>query len=270
MMIRDVFNVERGSKAIPLLANIPHSSTHIPFSIRESFVISDDELKAELLKMTDWFVDELFSEVPENGGTSVVYNCSRLVVDPERFEDDEREVMSSRGMGVIYTKTSDGKMLRKAPLGAEREELLRLYYRPYHSALETETESLLHSFGRCLILDCHSFPSKPLPCDLDQNSDRPNICLGTDSHTPERLLNHIEAFLKQYNLSTARNVPFEGTYVPLRFLNEDRRVSSIMTEINRKLYMDETTGERSQSFDETKGIITELVKRLPGWTTPTH
>lgn len=57
-------------------------------------------------------------------------------------------------------------------------------------------------------------------------------------------------------------MPFEGTYVPLKFLRKDKRVSSLMVEINRKLYMDETTGLRFEAFHETKRIIAELVKHI--------
>jgi len=44
--------------------------------------------------------------VAELGGISVKYNYSRLVLDPERYRDDEKEVMTPKGMGVIYTKDS--------------------------------------------------------------------------------------------------------------------------------------------------------------------
>jgi len=87
--------------------------------------------------------------------------------------------------------------------------------------------------------------------------------LGVDSyHTPRELISLAEDFLGKYNLSTDLNTPFEGTYVPLKFLGKDNGVSSLMVEINRKLYMDETTGIRSEAFDETKRIITELVKHV--------
>lgn len=96
-----------GDKAkLPLLAHVPHSSTRIPPDIRKSLSIRDAALSMEILEMTDWFVDELFSFIPEMGGILVKYGVSRLVVDPERFEDDEKEIMVSKGMGVIYTKTS--------------------------------------------------------------------------------------------------------------------------------------------------------------------
>jgi hypothetical protein len=39
--------------------------------------------------------------------------------------------------------------------------------------------------GVCLIVDCHSFASVALPYELDQTSERADICVGTDSfHTP--------------------------------------------------------------------------------------
>lgn len=245
-----------------MIANLPHSSTHIPTSIRKSFVLDDNELEVELLKMTDWYVDQLFSCLNDIGGISVIYNISRLVLDPERFEDDEDEDMADVGMGVIYTKISDGNKLRaNTPSEEERQELLNRFYRPYHKAIEDETQSLLDFFGRCLILDCHSFPSEPLPYELNQDPNRPDICLGTDPyHTPKELIDLAERFFGKHDLATARNMPFEGTYVPLKFLGTEKRISSLMVEINRKLYMDEATGKKSQAFDQVRSIVTDMVK----------
>ncbi len=260
----EVFSVVKGSVSVPLIANIPHSSTHIPSSTRQTFVLNDHELDVELLKMTDGYVHELFSCVYDIGGVSLIYNFSRLVVDPERFEDDEKEVMVSEGMGVIYTKTSDGSLLRvNTPSDEEREELLNRFYRPYHQAIEDETQGLLDSFGKCLILDCHSFPSKPLPYEGNQGPKRPDICLGTHSfHTPKELVNLTESFFTEHNLTTALNMPFEGTYVPLKFLAKDKRVSSLMIEINRKLYMDEDTGAKADNFGKMENLVTEMVRLI--------
>ena len=262
--MREPVTILKRSVSIPLIANIPHSSTFIPESVRDTLVLDDQELQAELLRMTDWYVDELFSCVAELGGVTVIYNCSRLVVDPERFEDDKKEAMATKGQGVIYTHTSDGRRLREHPPSTEeRKRLLECYYRPYHAALEVETQSLLDSFGKCLILDCHSFPSRPLPYELNQDSDRPDICLGTDPfHTPTELVEAVEAFFRERGLTTARNMPFEGTYVPLRFLGTDARVSSLMIEVNRKLYMNEETGERSGAFQWLAQTMVDIIQFL--------
>jgi len=74
----------------------------------------------------------LHTFVHELGCVSIISNHSRLAFDPERFEDDDKEVMASRGMCVIYEKTSDGRVLRKRSSPEEREQSLEKYYRPYH------------------------------------------------------------------------------------------------------------------------------------------
>ena len=259
-----MFTILKNDIRIPLLAHIPHSSTQIPDALRKTILLDDEELVEELLRMTDSYVDELFSSVMDEGGVATVFKLSRLIVDPERFEEDEKEIMSSRGMGVIYTKTSNGSKLREPPEEVERIELLSQFYRPYHAALEYEVQSLLDAFNRCLILDCHSFPSRPLPCELDQDPNRPDICLGTDLyHTPKALMESVEGFFYERGLKTAVNKPFGGTYVPMKFYQTDNRVSSVMIEVNRGLYMEEETGEKSASFDSLKETISDLIIQMP-------
>jgi len=247
---------------IPLIANIPHSSTSIPNHIRTSLLLNDDELHQELLRMTDRYTDELFSRVTTVGGTFLVYGVSRLVVDPERFEDDAEENMSKKGMGVIYTKTSDGQPLRNIVTNMERKQLLDAYYRPYHKRFHEEVQRFLDRFNTCMIIDCHSFPSASLPFE-DASKKRPDICIGTsDFHTSSTLIDSIMNYCEKNNMTIAINEPFAGTYVPMKFYEKDGRVSSVMIEVNRKLYMDEATGERNNSFNDTKNIIDDLIDAL--------
>jgi N-formylglutamate amidohydrolase len=168
--------------------------------------------------------------------------------------------MVTAGMGVIYTRTSTGAALRAKPTAEEREGLLRRFYWPYHRALEREIDELIAAFGHCLILDCHSFPSHPLPCELDQDPNRPDICIGTDgAHTPETLTRAIETFFASRGLATARDRPYRGAYVPLKHWQVDSRVSAVMVEVNRKLYMHEETGVKASSFSAVKSMIADLV-----------
>ena len=266
LRIMKIHTVLKNDVRIPIIANIPHSSIFIPPDIRNSFLISDKEIERELLLLTDRYVDELFSSVHEIGGIMVRYNISRMVVDPERFENDEDEVMSTKGMGVIYTKTSKGKEFRSFLSENELKKLLQTFYHHYHRAIENEVQSILEKFGKCLVLDCHSFSSAPLPFELDQGPGRPDICIGTDKfHTPPSLIKKIENFFNKIPLKTFRNRPYIGTYVPLRYLGKEGRVSSIMIEVNRRLYMDESTGEKNNSFIKIKAIAKELITRLATW-----
>lgn len=231
--------------------------------MRTAILLNEEELNHELTLMTDAHTDELFARHANEEDSVISFPVSRLIVDPERFLEDTEEKMSEVGMGVIYTRTSSGKLLRHPPSESERARLIDAYYNPHHNRLNEATRDELATYGRALILDCHSFPSKPLPYELNQDPNRPDICLGTDSfHTPKNLIELAETFFREHNLRTAQNKPFEGTYVPLKFLEKDKRVFSLMLEINRKLYMDEATGEKSETFDDIKNLIADMVQHI--------
>jgi N-formylglutamate deformylase len=257
------YEIIKGRITVPILANVPHSSVVIPEDIRSSLLLDEGDLKEELLCMTDWYVDELFACIHEMDGVVVRFNISRLVLDPERFLEDDKEVMSSRGMGVIYFKTSKGRDLRRALSGHEREDLIGRFYLPYHKAIEQEVTSILDDFGKCLIIDCHSFSSRPLPHESSRDPARPDICLGIDPyHTPAKVTRIMESTFRKAGLTTKQNTPFEGTYVPFKYLGNDSRVSSIMIEINRKSYMDEATGEKSGDFVRIQEVIANAVRSI--------
>ena len=239
----------------PLLVHVPHASTTIPDIERKQFCISD--LNAELLNMTDLYTDELF------GGTydSICFPVSRLVCDPERFRDDNDEDMSRVGMGAVYTRTSCGEVLRKVN-ARERESILCRYYDPHHRAFTEHVSEKLRIYGRCLIIDAHSFPAIPLPYEPDQDKNRPDFCIGTDPfHTPSGLRNACESVLRDGGYSVSVNRPFSGAIVPISFYKTDRRVQSIMIEVNRKLYM-EPDGRRKEAFGNVRWILQDLLYAL--------
>ena len=237
-----------------IVIHVPHASTLIPDSERSTFQCDLDD---ELLKMTDRHCDELFC----GGCPAVVFPVSRLVCDAERFRDDERESMSAVGMGAVYTHIHSGAILRHID-DASRERILRTYYDPHHKALTDAVQAALDRNGCCLIVDGHSFPAKPLPYEPDQNPQRPDFCIGTDPyHTPDDLTETAVRFLRTRRYSTAINAPFSGTIVPMCFYQKDRRVSSIMIEINRGLYMNED-GSRNERFSLIRRDVRALLETI--------
>lgn len=231
-----------------VILHVPHDSTDIPDWVRPQFRLNDEGLADELLRMTDHHTLQLFT-----GGRQMAQvvraNVSRLVVDVERFEDDSQEPMAGRGMGVIYTATSQGDPLRRPITDAEREELLHLHYHPHHAALTEAVDAVLDKYSLCLVLDCHSFPSVPLPCNEVQDPERTDICIGTDDfHTPDQVRQAFVREIEEAGFSIEVNTPFAGAMVPLKHYRTDRRVVAVMVEVNRKLYMDEKTGEKLPDF----------------------
>lgn len=247
------------SRANISVLHIPHSSRLIPPDERVRLAVSDGDLNAELLRMTDAFTAELFSPTVHEA-ERIVFPISRLVCDVERFPDDADEPMAARGMGAVYTATSTGADLRVNLSLAERDRIMMRWYRPHHEMLTSAVDQVLTSHGHCLVVDCHSFSSHPLPHEPDQVPERPNICIGTDPfHTPNSLATMVANAAKDLGLTVDFDRPFVGTIVPVKHYRSDNRVSSIMIEVNRGLYMDEESGERLASFAQTKEAVAQML-----------
>jgi len=244
-----------------MIFHIPHASRKVPHEQRRFIVLGDERLSAELLALTDAYTDELFSAHSKAGDSIVRFPISRLVVDPERFPDDDGEIMNKIGMGVVYWKTSKGELLRNPPAMEQKRRLLQDYYFPHHARLTAAIKNDLAEHGSALIMDCHSFPSFPLPFELDQNKDRPDICVGTDPyHTQENLIGALEAAILRHGFSFSLNKPYSGSLVPLEYYHKDRRIISVMIEVNRRLYMEESTGRKSGNYEDLKEFLGTLVE----------
>ena len=249
--------------SVPLIVHIPHSSIFIPENERLTFRLSDAELNEELLRMTDRYTDDLFSEAVKLRGTLFVNRVSRLVCDPERFPDDKSEPMSIKGMGAVYTKTSAGNQLKVDSFDSgDKNGVMSKYFHPYSKTLEEEVAKMLEAFGKCFIIDGHSFPSIPLPYE-DPNSPRPDICFGYDPfHAPNDQFKDIENICKSNNYVSGHNEPFSGSYVPLKYFEKESKVKSLMIEIRRGTYMNESNGSKSQQFNQTKNLISEIIRKI--------
>jgi len=245
-----------------VVVHIPHASLVVPSDVAAGLLLTPAELQHELLVMTDRYTDGLFA-LPSSRATTVAFPVSRLVVDPERFTDDDSEPMARKGMGVVYERTVAGRPLRHAPSAEHRRHLLARFYEPHHAALTTAVEIALAAHGACLLIDGHSFPTRPLPYEDDQDPDRPDICVGTDpSHTPAWLRDIAVAVFAKVGWRVAVDRPFAGALVPMRFYRKDLRVSAVMIEVRRGLYMDERSGERLTCFREVRECIAGALRTL--------
>jgi len=243
-----------------IVLHIPHASKHIPYEYLKYFTLSKKDLQFELLKMTDHFTDELF-DVSYDNIYQLKFPISRLLVDVERFEKDELEPMFKVGMGCVYEKTHDGKSLKLVK--DIKHELINKFYKIHHENFTKFVDVKLKQNNKVLIIDCHSFPKHPLPYELNQEVDRPKICIGTDNfHTSEKLKNSFGELFEGLNLTVKYNEPFKGSIVPLKFYNKDKRVQSVMIEVRRDLYMNEKTGVKNNKFQEIKYILNNIIKNI--------
>lgn len=237
-----------------MILHIPHSSTFVP----ETFdVFNGVSLMHEFQRMTDWFTDELFDF---DEAEKLVFPYSRLYCDVERFKADRNEPMAKKGMGVCYTRTSHGTKLREVS-SKEKVFIKSTVYDQHHKNLEKLVENELLKDDCTLIIDCHSFPNE-IYAQHEESDVRPDICIGTDSfHTPNALLLHVCDYFEKEGFTVAVNEPFSGTMVPLKYYQKDKRVQSIMIEVNRKLYLNKTFN-KNNNFHKIQDLIHNLLKNI--------
>jgi N-formylglutamate amidohydrolase len=240
-----------------LILHVPHSSTKLPNKL--GFLVEAAFLEKEILKLTDWYTDDLFRM---DDSIVVKADFSRIFCDVERFADDSKEPMAQVGMGVIYQRTDDDLRLREVSQEL-RLEILNDFYWPHHNKLNRAVESQLKSVGKAVIVDCHSFPKVPLKKALDQTINRPDFNIGTDKfHTPNYLIELSEEFFKKKGFSVGLDWPYSGSIVPIKHYQQSKNVESIMLEVNRALYLSDDGNQKSSDYLEIKQVVSEYLKTI--------
>jgi N-formylglutamate amidohydrolase len=143
-----VFNEDEHK--FPVVINLPHSGVFVPPDIKKQF------LPDVCLSNSDWFLPELYDFLPEMGCTTIVNNLSRYVVDVNRPDVNEKN--GNYRKTVVYQENTQGKPLYLTPPDEnEIDKRIKMYYRPYHQALEMLLKKKLHIYPSVLLLDLHSF-----------------------------------------------------------------------------------------------------------------
>ena len=228
-----LFRLNDYSRSTPVILHAPHGGRTVPVEYQHDFLISLAEIEEEKNVMTDHFTDALVDGT--NGASSVINDLSRLVVDIERFPD-ETEEMNAVGMGVLYTHGSRRQEIRR--VSADSEKNLLNYFAAYSARFTQLVDATLEVHGRVTIIDVHSYRERELPYELHDDGYRAPLCVGSDPfHASEVLLGMVAESFPE--LESCANKPFAGAYVPLKHYHRDARVSSVMLEIRRDVYMDE-------------------------------
>lgn len=241
-----------------LILHIPHSSTYIPSY--DGYLVSSERIDKEILKLTDWYTDDLFATETD---ILVKAEFSRVFCDVERFSDDEDEPMAAFGMGVVYEKTDSGEPMREISADL-RQHILDSYYWKHHNHFANVVNQELQQRGTALIVDCHSYSNIPFLRDRDQRSNRPDFCIGTDdNHTPPALVEASVAFFGDKGYSVGVNTPYSGSIVPLEhYEKKNKSVRSIMLEVNRKLYLTAASNQQNETYEETKETVQEYLRMI--------
>ena len=236
------------------LIHLPHCGTEIPSEYIDDYYLDENELRANIFEYADLYTDELFFKLFESCG-GVKSRYSRLFFDPERFGNDDEESMYLKyKLGWFY----ENAILEKKSLRSlKNKNIIRSYYDKHHAMLNQLTAKKLESFGKCSVIDAHSFSNTRYW--FHDDIKLPDICVGFEpKHVDEELLERIKIEFEGYEIGI--NEPYQGSLVPTNYWQKDTRVKSVMIEINKKLYLEDDNITKNSNFEIIKRKLENILK----------
>lgn len=212
-------------------------------------MIDSDEFDFNNKTLCDMFTDELFMFDRQENIHTLVFPYSRFYCDVERYKDNSLEPMYGKGMGYIYTNLINGKTFRS--VDDELIEEINPIYEHHHTLLKQYAIKDKNN----LIIDCHSFSTKPLECDFNKTSNRPDICIGFNGKSPRAIHTFVKDYFEKLGFYVLFNEPFEGSIT----YNE---TESLMIEVNKSLYMNEEAFTKKNDFYKLKFHTQHLILKL--------
>ena len=268
-LILDVLRALEPKDGIPLVFDSPHSGTVFP----HGFTCNATDW--QLLINQDVHVDELFAHVTGQGAGLLCALFPRAFIDPNRgaLEIDPSmlagpwpeplvETRKTRaGMGVIRKYIVKGQLMHDRPLAVDEvRSWIESYHAPYHRVLAEMLDRAHARHGAVWHVNCHSTKSMGAAMNIDDGKRRADIILSDlDGKTSDAAFMDFVAWcFKDKGYSLSINYPFRGAELINRFGDPENDRHSIQIEINRALYLDEATYEKSAGFDGLRRDLEEV------------
>jgi N-formylglutamate amidohydrolase len=261
------------SAPTPFVFCSPHSGRIYP-----KYFLNQSRLDAMTLRRSeDCYVDELMVRAASHGATLLSARFPRAYIDvnrepfeldPELFAEplpdwaNARSVRVAGGLGTIARIVSDGEEIYAAPLKLS-DALLRieLLHKPFHAVLQSLLERAKRNFGYAVLIDCHSMPSAHM---AHSGVQRPDFVIGDRFGTScdLRLTKLIRAILSDLGYESQMNRPYAGGYITEHYGRPLRGVHAIQLEINRGLYINERSLEKTPRFMALERDLLQFAKEL--------
>ncbi len=261
---------------VPAVFNSPHSGREFP----EDFLSQTRLPLMSLRKSEDCFVDELFSSCVDHGApmlralvprSYIDLNREPYELDPRMFSGDlpgYANTGSPRvagGLGTIPRIVSEGEDIYRGRLDfAEVRKRIEQIYVPYHRTLSALTDAVLSKASEVLLIDCHSMPASATAHAVPSGASPVDIVLGDrfGASCAEDISAFIQERLERHGLRVLRNKPYAGGFITQNHGAPHRGQHALQIEINRGLYMNEASLEKTKNFQNLRAVLEDMVKAL--------
>jgi N-formylglutamate deformylase len=258
---------------VPLVFDSPHSGSEYPEDFR--FCCSLDVLRTA----EDAYVDELYAAAPELGATLIGAVFPRSYLDPNRAADDldtahmvgpwptplSPSHRTRAGLGLVRRVARPGIPIYDCKLTtAEVIARVERCHIPYHRVLAEACDRVHRKFGTVWHVNCHSMPSQRSGKKGGHCAD---FVLGDRDGTtcaPE-FTDFVAEVLRGRGYTVRINEIYKGVEIVKRQGRPRANRHSLQIEVDRALYMDQKTLEKTRGFARLQTDITFLIEALSGF-----
>ena len=263
----------------PLVLDSPHSGFDFPADFGAA--VSEFELRDG----EDCFVDELWMAATERGVGLIAARAPRTYIDCNRHAGDvdlalieggqwpDAHVPSGKarlGKALVWRTLDDGRAIYDRKLGVDEvRRRIERYHRPYHRALQERIAATHARFGASWHIDCHSMNAVAgAQGEGGAGTPRADIVLGDRDGTTcdAAFTQFVRAHLANLGYDVRVNDPYKGVELVRAYSNPATRRQSLQLEVNKRLYMDEATREKTAGFTTLREHLATLVDALLDYT----
>ncbi len=265
---------------MPLVLDSPHSGFAFPADFGS--VLSEFDLR----EGEDCFVDQLWMPATERGIPLIAALAPRTYIDFNRHAGDidlelieggrwpDEHVPSGKakiGKALVWRTLDDGRAIydRKLSVDEVRGRIER-YHRPYHGAVQGRIHETQAKYGRSWHIDCHSMNAVGgAQGEGGAGKARADFVLGDRDGTTcdAEFTELVRGVLAGFGYDVKVNDPYKGVELVRAYSDPARGRMSLQLEINKRLYMDEATRQKSAGFDTVQKHLATLVDALLDYTT---
>ena len=261
-----------GDQTVPFVFNSPHSGRIYP----EKFLALSCLDSHAIRRSEDYYVDELFEDAADLGAPLLSARFPRAYLDvnrepyeldPAMFDGPVPTFINSNsmrvagGLGTVPRLVAENMEIYSHRLPV-RDALERIndLYRPYHDRLRELLVKTHSAFGYAVLIDCHSMPANAQA----SSRNRPDFVIGDRYGTSasETLSQLAITILQDLGYSVSRNKPYAGGFITEHYGRPGRGLHALQIEINRGLYVDEKSLEKSAYFSNLKNDLTQFMSYL--------
>ena len=258
----------------PLVLDSPHSGRVRP---PDFDTVLDN---AGLRTAEDSFVDELYLPATQRGIPLLAARWSRVYLDVNRLADDiDPELLDAPwpggvaasgkarlGKALLWRTLDDGRAVYARRLSpTEVQQRIERCHAPYHRTLRGLLDAAHQRFGHVVHINCHSMNAVAgAQGEGGAGSARADFVLGDRDGTTcdPALTGFVRATLAAMGYDVKVNDPFKGVALVQAYSAPARGRHSLQIEVNKRLYMDESTQLRHAGFTDLQRNLMRLLDAL--------